>query len=252
LLQEESLLDDLGLLLGDLELPGESVDGAFGIIHMGLGGNHEPVTSPLGLADNAPQDVGELVHDLAGDVLVTGIHGGLGDQSVGTDQPVIEGLDGQGQDPDLGVGDGNAGNDLVLLSQVKGLVVFRHFQHHHLLVQGELNFTGRVESVFQYLGQHLHMVDGRVPLGEHSPKPIGVKPAKESFPLLAFLFDPVIQVLGLQFFRAPGQIRVRHPQAVGQKTLGTGGHFDLFAGYPHLGQAVEFHFIAAARFRQND
>jgi hypothetical protein len=47
LLQVIGLFDDLGLLLGDLELPGESVDGAFGIIDMAFqqkcGNDHVPV-----------------------------------------------------------------------------------------------------------------------------------------------------------------------------------------------------------------
>ena len=46
------------------------------------------------------------------------IDGGLGNQSVGTDQPVIKGLDRQRQNSHFRIGDGNAGNNLVLLSQV--------------------------------------------------------------------------------------------------------------------------------------
>jgi hypothetical protein len=79
------------------------------------------------------------------------------------------------------------------------------------IVQGELDFSCRIESGFQDLGQHFHVVDGRIPLGKHGPEPIGVKSTKESLPLLAFLFDPVIEVAGLQFLRAPGQIGITAP-----------------------------------------
>jgi hypothetical protein len=34
LLQVKSLLNDLGLLLADLKLPGEGIDGAFGVVHL--------------------------------------------------------------------------------------------------------------------------------------------------------------------------------------------------------------------------
>ena len=34
LLQVESLFDDLGFLLADLKLPGEGIDGAFGVVHL--------------------------------------------------------------------------------------------------------------------------------------------------------------------------------------------------------------------------
>jgi hypothetical protein len=183
LLQEKCLFDDLGLLLGDLELPGESVDGAFRIIDMGFSRNAETIVSPLRLADDAPHDVRELVHGLARDVLVTGIHGGSAYQTVGTDQSVIECLDGQREEANLGIGDGNTGNNFVLLSQVKGFVVIRHFQDHHLLVQGELDFSCRVKSGFQDLGQHFHVVGGRVTLGKQCPEPVSVKSTKESLPL---------------------------------------------------------------------
>jgi hypothetical protein len=134
---------------------------------MGFSRDAETIMSPLRLADNTPQDVGELVHDLAGDVLVTGIHGGLGDQSVGTDQAVIESLDGQREDPNLGIGDGNAGNDFVLLSQVKGFRI-QASSAPSFARPGRIGFHRRVESGFQDLGQHLHVIDGRIPLGEHA------------------------------------------------------------------------------------
>jgi hypothetical protein len=77
LLQKESFLDDLGLFLGDLKLPAKLSMVLSGLSTWRFSGNAETVMAPLRLADDTSQDVGELVHGLAGDVLVTGIHGGL-------------------------------------------------------------------------------------------------------------------------------------------------------------------------------
>ena len=53
LLLIECLLDDLGLLQGDLKLPGEAVYGAFRVFYWRFGGDTEAVMAPLRLADNA-------------------------------------------------------------------------------------------------------------------------------------------------------------------------------------------------------
>jgi hypothetical protein len=215
---------------------------------MGLGGDAETIMSPLRLADDTPQDVGELVHDLAGDVLVTGIHGGLGDESVGTDQAVIKCLDGQRQYPDLTVGDGNARDDFVCSEPDETPVRIQASSAPSFHRPGQTGFhrPGRIRFPVSWSTPPC----GRWPytLRKHGPKPVGVEPAKERFPLLAFLFDPVIEVAGLQFLRAPGQIGIGHPQAVGQQPLSRGSHLHLFAGYPHLCQAVEFHFIEGYDF----
>jgi hypothetical protein len=131
------------------------------------------------------------------------------------------------------------------------LFVFRHFQHHHFIVQGELDFTCRVESVFQDLGQHLHVIDGRVPLGEHRTKPIGVEPAKEGFPLLAFLFNPVIQV------RACSSSGHRDRYEYGTRRRLDNSRWALGATSPACriptsGSGCRIPFPAAERFHQND
>ena len=208
----------------------------------------ETVLPPVRLADDALKDVWELVHYPAGDVLVTGINSGFSNKSVRTCQPVIKCLDGQGQNAHFGIGDGNSGNDLVVAGQMKCPLVFRHFQHQHFVVQGELNFTGRVKPVFQDLGQDLHVIDGRITIGEHRTQSIGIEPTKEGFSVPAFLFNPVVEITGLQFSRASGQVGIRHPQTIGQETLSTGCHFDLLAGHPHAGQAIEFHFLQRDNF----
>jgi hypothetical protein len=49
-----------------------------------------------------------------------------------------------------------------------------------------------------------------VPLGEYGTKPISIEAAEERFPILVFLFNPVIQVAGLQLGWTSGKAGKRH------------------------------------------
>jgi hypothetical protein len=70
-----------------------------------------------------------------------------------------------------------------------------------------------------------------------------VETAEKGVSVLPLLLNPIIEVPGLQIFRTPGQIRVRHPQPIGKKTLRSGSYIHRPARYPHLFEAVKLHLM---------
>jgi hypothetical protein len=121
--------------------------------------------------------------------------------------------------------------------------VFGDLDQEHTVIDGILYPGGWIETVLQQLRQNLHIIKGVITIGEHRPQTIGIEPAKEGLPLLAFLLDPVVQVPSLKLCRTSGQVGIWYPQPIGQQPLRRGSHFNLLAGHPHLGQAVELHFL---------
>jgi hypothetical protein len=72
---------------------------------------------------------------------------------------------------------------------------------------------------------------------------LSVEPAEKGVSVLPLLLNPIIEVPCLQIFRTPGQIRIRHPEPIGKKPLGSGSHGYLFPGNPHLFEAVKIHLM---------
>lgn len=239
---------DLRLGLSQTETQGKCLNGPDWVFNWRLAGQLELFLLAKGILYNACDDIGEVFQAPIADVFEPGqSRRSLGNQPIGADQPVKEGLDAEGQQAHLTVGEGNTGHDFIQLAitgiDPESLGIFGYLDQEHPVIKGILYMGGGVESMLEQVGQDLHVVQGPVSLGEHGPEPVSIEAAKESVALLVLLLNPVVEVAGLQIFGTAGEVGIGQPQTIGQQALGTGGHIDRFAGHPHAGQAVEFHFL---------
>jgi len=69
------------------------------------------------------------------------------------------------------------------------------------------------------------------------------EPAEKGISVLLLLLNPIIEVPGLQIFRTAGKVRIRHPEPIGKKPLGSGSHIYRFTRNPHLFEAVKIHLM---------
>ena len=67
--------------------------------------------------------------------------------------------------------------------------------------------------------------------------------AEQRLPSLGFPRDPVIEIFRLQILRAPGQVRKRNPQAIGQQPLGAWEHTERLTIDGHLFQGRKPHVL---------
>ena len=150
---------------------------------------------------------------------------------------------------DFRIADGQAGHDVIFQRHLERPRVFRHLHHHHAVIEHVLDFLLRPESKLRHLRQDLPVVDGGVAVGEHGADTwLSVEPAEEGFALLPFLLQPVVQVLGLKFSRAPLQVGEWHPQPVGEKPLRLWQDLHTDASDPHLVEAAELDLVQGHGF----
>jgi len=161
--------------LAQLELAVEAVDGVQRVIHPALQGNAELIPLLVQLAGHLGEHRGQLFQNAPGDVAIGGGDLRPGDQAVGAFEAEEEGRDAQGGETHFGVGDGQAGSDLVAVDR-EGLATVWDGQGQELGVQAALDLDlPAIPQLLQAL-HNLQIIHGLVPGREDGPDTIPVKP----------------------------------------------------------------------------
>ena len=97
--------------------------------------------------------------------------------------------------------------------------VVRHLDGHQAVVQVQMDFRIRLESVCFHSPEDLAVVNRFVAVREDGAHLQAVETAEKRVPLALFQLQPVVEVMRLQFVGAAFQVGVGHPELVREQPL---------------------------------